>query len=84
MKEQSRVAMLRERRPWRMPNLPRLAAAILLAAAVAYLAVLVSSTDYAAYEARVVRPREVPAKAGVGDSGASRVSELPARNRWER
>ena len=73
-----------ERRAWRMPNLPRLAAAILLADAVTYLAVLASSTDYGAYEARMLRSQDVPANAAAGDSGTPRVSERPAKNRWER
>ena len=50
-------ATVRAKRPaWRMPNLPRMAAALVLAAAIAYLAVLASSTDYSAYEARALRP----------------------------
>jgi hypothetical protein len=84
MNQQNRTATQRERRAWRMPNLPRLAAAILLAAAVTYLAVLMSSTDYAAYEARMLRSQDVPANAAAGDSGTPRVSERPAKNRWER
>ncbi len=86
---------VRAKRPaWRMPNLPRLAAALVLAAAIAYLAVLASSTDYSAYEARALRPAAPPAAnisatgntaAGDLSSGSSpRVSERPARNRWER
>jgi hypothetical protein len=69
------------RRPWRMPNLPRLAAAILLAAAFAYLAMLASSTDFSAYEAQALRSGAASSDAATVGGDASRISERPAKSR---
>ncbi|MFM7072098.1 MAG: hypothetical protein ACKO38_09940 [Planctomycetota bacterium] len=69
------------RYPWRVPNLPRLAAAILLAAAFAYLAILASSTDFSAYEARALRSGSASAEAATGGGEDWRLSEHPAKSR---
>ena len=90
MNRQNLAASRAARRPWRMPNLPRLAAALLLAAAFAYLAALASSTDYSAYEARALRPAaSVTSSADavdkpVGERVELRVSERPAKSRLGR